>query len=132
MRVIVLGTRALEPGASAGAINVRPRETRVVIARRERPYWQERGWTREGDVYVGAYQTPYGSFRGMVEDMGWGRFRFYLLDVPSALRASEHWQCFQPRGRKGFHVHMGRRPQDIASGILAIERLLTEAFANAS
>ena len=95
--------------------------------RLERPYWQERGWVRSGNVYTGTYQTPYGSFLGSVEDRGWNRYRFYLIDPPRALRQSTHWACFQPRGRKGFFVHMAERPADLSSGILAIERLITEA-----
>jgi len=131
MRVVVLGTRPIGVGLPS-SIAARPHTPAEAIARRERAYWQERGWSREGDTYVGSYQTPYGAFRGSVEDNGWGRLRFYLLDVPRALRDSPHWQCFQPRGRKGFHVHMGTRPADVSSGILAIERLLTDAFENRS
>jgi hypothetical protein len=93
------------------------------------PYWQERGWTRSGDTYTGEYQTAHGSFRGEIEDRGRGNIRFFLFDPPDALRSSSHWACFQPRGWGRYLVHMARRPADVASGILTIERLLAECLA---
>lgn len=132
MGVIVLGTRSvpsrLETWSRALSGSAPSPEH---IVRQQRPYWHERGWVRHGDEYSGTYQTPYGSFRGLAEDRGLGYFKFYLLDVPQALRQSPHWACFQPRGKKGFLVHMGTRPSDISSGILTIERLLTESHEHA-
>jgi hypothetical protein len=127
MRVVILGGRRLEVGMQPTSV-ARPHVPTEAIRRRERAYWQERGWIRQGDTYVGSYQTPFGAFRGTIDDNGYGQARFYLLDVPRVLRGSPHWRCFQPRGDRGFHVHMGIRPADMSSGILAIERLLTEAF----
>ena len=100
----------------------------VHVRRHEVPYWRDRGWTREGDVYHGNYQTPFGAVQGMVEDRGFGDLRFYMVGPPQQLRHSGHWQCFQPRGNKGFQVHMGTRPKDVSSGIITIERLIIEAF----
>jgi hypothetical protein len=100
------------------------------VVRQEIPYWRERGWVQQGNVYHGAYRTALGSFRGMIEDRGWGDLRFYLFDPPEAVRYSPHWACFQARGKKGYHVHMGTRPKDVSSGILTIERLISESFAH--
>jgi hypothetical protein len=44
------------------------------------------------------------------------------------LQRSSHWSCFTPRGRNAYQVHMSTRPKDVSSGILTIERLITEAF----
>lgn len=128
MGVTVLGTRyalPTAPGAQPHALRAAPA---VHVRRRELPYWQERGWSASDGVYTGAYQTPYGSFLGRIEDRGFGVFRFYISDPPQALRRSAHWACFSPRRDKGYKVHMARRPRDASSGIIAIERLLTEAF----
>ena len=128
MGVIVLGTRSVPRRLetwSRALVGSAPSQSEHVV-RRERPYWQERGWVRHGDTYEGAYQTPRGSFRGLIEVRGAGYVQFYLRDVPPALPQSSHWACFQPRGDKGFLVHMSTRPTDISSGILTIERLLTE------
>jgi hypothetical protein len=129
MRVTILGTRPAPPALRGRGASVR-RAPQVPqrVARREIPYCIERGWVRQGNVYHGTFQTAYGGFRGMVEDRGWGDLRFYMFDPPNAVRRSDHWACFAPRGKKGFHVHMGRRPADVSSGILTIERLLTESF----
>lgn len=127
MRVTILGTRQA-PITVRSVQAERPRLPAVHVTRREVPYWRERGWTLAGGAYAGSYQTRHGSFAGRVEDRGFGIFRFYITDPPQALRRSAHWACFQPRGAKGFKVHMARRPRDVSSGIIAIERLLTEAF----
>jgi hypothetical protein len=127
MRVKIIGTRPAPEGFRTAAA-MRQHAPAQLVKRLEIPYWQERGWIRNGNAYQGNYQTRYGSFGGLIEDRGWGDLRFYILEPPSALRSSSHWACFQPRGEKGFHVHMGTRPKDISSGILTVERLITEAF----
>lgn len=104
-----------------------PRTTPEVIKRREQPYWLERGWVRNGNNYLGNYQTRYGSFRGLVEQRG-SELRFYLFDPPKEMRQASHWACFQDRGNNLFHIHMSRRPADVSSGIIAIERLIANAF----
>ena len=71
------------------------------------------------------YQTGYGSFQGLIEDRGQGYLQFYMFDRPQEVRNCSNWQCFQPRGRKGFLVHMATRPWDVSSGILTIERIIT-------
>jgi len=128
MGVTVLGTRVVTNITDHDAQATRLRGPAVHIRRRPIPYWQERGWRLVGDVYSGTYQTPYGSFLGRVEDRGFNHFRFYITDPPAALKRSAHWSCFQPRGGKGYKVHMARRPRDASSGIITIERLITEAF----
>jgi hypothetical protein len=129
MRVVVTGTRDLSDRLAQWSRTLRgPASDPERVQRRELPYWQERGWTRNGNSYTGQYQTAYGSYRGEVEDRGSNNFRFYLFDPPDALRASSHWACFQPRGFGRYLVHMARRPADISSGILTIERLLAECL----
>jgi hypothetical protein len=53
----------------------------------------------------------------------------FLLYQPTAeIQQHSHWVCFQHQGKAWYLVHMGRRPADVSSGILAIERLITESF----
>lgn len=127
MGVTVLGTR-LVTGIIEGAQRawLRPPETH--IRRREMPYWQERGWRQTGGMLSGSYQTPHGSFLGQIEDQGRNFYRFYIVDPPEALRHTSHWACFLPRGNRRYQVHMYRRPNDVSSGIMTIERLITDAF----
>jgi len=131
MRIRILGTRAVPPtlrGRDSSPTRMFQNPKRV--RRQEIPYWRERGWIQQGNIYHGTYQTNQGSFRGTIEDRGWSDLRFYIFDPPDAVRHSPHWACFAPRGEKGYQVHMGTRPADASSGILTIERLLTESFAN--
>jgi hypothetical protein len=44
------------------------------------------------------------------------------------IRRHSHWVCFQHRGNDWYVVHMARMPKDVSSGILTIERLITEAY----
>lgn len=107
---------------------VRGHAPAVPVARREIPYWQERGWTRKKNEYTGAYRTPYGSFFGHIEDAGFSQITFLIYAPSEEIRRHSHWVCFAPRGGDWFMVHMERRPQDVSSGIIAIERLITEAY----
>ena len=100
----------------------------VTIKRSEIPYWQERGWRQEGRAYRGTYKTAYGSFVGRIEQVRPGNFRLYMFDPPKDVRRHAHWTCFQGQGDESYRIHMSQMPDDVSSGILAIERLLTEAF----
>ena len=128
MCVREIGTRLVQRGfRNLGAL-FGPRGPVEIVKRREIPYWQEHGWICQSGIYWGNYQTPFGSFQGLIEDRGQGDLRLYMFDPPGEVRNCSHWQCFQPRGRKGFLVHMSTRPLDVNSGIMTIERLIIDAF----
>lgn len=101
---------------------------KISIRRSQVAYWQERGWQRQGKDYRGTYQTAYGSFLGLIEEVRPGNYRLYISDPPQELRLHSHWTCFQDLGNGSFRIHMSQMPRDVGSGILGIERLLTEAF----
>lgn len=100
----------------------------IQVQRREIPYWQERGWTRQGNEYTGAYQTPYAACHGWIEQERSGHINFYLYQPSDEIRRHSHWTCFQHRGNDWYLIHMGREPKDVSSGIIIIERLITEAY----
>ena len=100
----------------------------TIVERRQIPYWQERGWTRVGNVYTGNYQTPYGAFQGWIEQDRSGRINFYIYNPSNNIRSHSHWTCFQHRNNDWFLIHMGREPKDVSSGIMTIERLIKEAY----
>lgn len=110
---------------------LRGRAPAVRVTRRQVPYWQERGWINQGHRYGGNYQTPYGAFQGSAEQRGSQFFRFYVFDPPEELSRHRHWTCFIPRGQDSYEIHLARQPADVSSGIMAIERLITEAFEQA-
>jgi hypothetical protein len=128
MRVRVISTRPAPVSIRKPSRVARGRAPRVLVERREIPYWRERGWTRDGNTYAGSYQTPYGSFHGWIEERSFGNVDFFLYSPSAEIRRHRHWVCFAPRGEDWYLVHMARRPKDVSSGILTIERLITEAY----
>ena len=107
---------------------LRPHTPSQSVARRQIPYWQDRGWKHEGNIFSGSYQTPYGAFQGWIEERGGNTFNFFIYSPPQEMKQHSHWSCFQSRGSDWYLVHMSRRPTDVSSGILTIERLLMDAF----
>ena len=100
----------------------------ITVERRQIPYWQERGWRRNGNIYEGAYQTPYAAFQGWIEQERSGRINFYLYGPSDEIRRHSHWTCFQHRGNDWYLIHMGNEPKDVSSGIITIEKLITGAY----
>jgi len=69
MRVKELGTRTAPVSIrELFSQMVRGRAPATLVRRREIPYWQEHGWTRQGNQYSGSYQTPYAAFQGWIEE----------------------------------------------------------------
>jgi hypothetical protein len=99
----------------------------IPVERRQIPFWQERGWKRTDNVYEGSYQTAHGAFQGWIEQERSGRLNFYLFGPTRQIRDHSHWICFQHRGHDWYMVHMHQQPRDVSSGIMTIERLITEA-----
>ena len=129
MRVRDLGTRI----ASASLLQLLERGRRgqapaIPVERRQIPYWQEHGWTQNGNQFSGSYQTPYVAFQGWIEQERSGHINFYLYQPSDEIRRHSHWTCFQHRGNDWYLIHMGRQPKDVSSGIITIERLITEAY----
>ena len=129
MRVKDLGSRPA-PASLRELISraVRGHGPSVAVNRRQIPYWQQQGWTRTGDRYEGSYQTPYAAFVGFIEQERSGHIHFFLYQPSDAIRRHSHFTCFQDRGQGWYLIHMGRQAQDVSSGILTIERLITEGY----
>jgi hypothetical protein len=129
MRIKDLGTRPA-PNSIRELFSrvVRGHAPLISVLRREIPYWRERGWTREGNHYTGSYQTPHAAFQGWIDEQRFGHATFYLYNPSPEIRSHSHFTCFAPRGNDWYMVHMARRPKDVSSGILTIERLITEAY----
>lgn len=107
---------------------VRGRGPSIPVQRRQIPYWQERGWTRQGNIYTGSYQSPYGAFWGQIEQHRGGQIDFLLYNPSEQIQRHSHWVCFQHRGNDWYLVHMAKAPRDVSSGIIIVERLITEAY----
>ena len=129
MRIRDIGTRSA-PNAirELFSLAARGRGPSLPVQRRQIPYWQERGWTRKGNTYTGSYQTAYGAFWGQIEEHRGGQIDFQLYQPSIEIQRHSHWTCFQHQGCDWYTVHMAKRPKDVSSGILTIERLITEAY----
>jgi hypothetical protein len=129
MRIKDLGTRSA-PASIRETLSraVRGRGPAVPIERHQIPYWQERGWRPDGTNYTGSYQTPYAAFQGWIEQERSGQFNFYIYNPSREIREHSHWTCFQHRGNDWYLIHMGRQPRDVGSGIMTVERLISEAY----
>lgn len=129
MRIRDLGSRPA-PASIRGFWSrvVRGQGPPITVQRRQIPYWQERGWTRQGRIYTGSYQTPYGAFYGHIEEHPGGHSDFMLYKPSEEIRSHSHFVCFQHRGNDWYLVHMAKEPRDVSSGILTIERLIAEAY----
>ena len=100
----------------------------IEIKRAQVPYWQERGWQRNSGIYRGYYRTYYGSFKGEIRHRYNHTFDFYIFNPPKELEKHKHWVCFRYQGKNKYLLHFARKPQDVSSGIMAMERLIKEAF----
>ncbi len=129
MRVRDLGSRPA-PQSIRDMLSrvVRGHAPSTIVQRRQIPYWQERGWTRRGNVYTGNYQTRYAAFQGWIEQNRSGHIDFYLHSPSDDIRSHGHWTCFQHRGNDWYLIHMGQEPKDVGSGIMTIEQLIREAY----
>ena len=129
MRVKDLGTRRA-PAAIRELISqlARGHAPSVPVQRRQIPYWQEHGWTRQGNIYTGTYQSRFAAFSGHIVEHRGGHIDFFLHNPSQQIRSHSHWACFQDRGNNWYLVHMAKQPKDVSSGIITIERLIAEAY----
>jgi hypothetical protein len=101
----------------------------TIIRRSPKTYLSQQGWRRaflhSGSEWQGYYRTRFGSFKGRVAASNPPRF---YLKPPEKLRRHSHWPCFSDQGNGWFSVHFYTIPKDISSGVIAIERILTECM----
>ena len=105
-----------------------PDDSVVLVEHVTESYWEETGWHPEGRRLIGYYRTPFGSFEGYIERWRTGEPKFYIVRPPRELRDCEHWVCFRARGSGHYWVHFGQKPRTPDTGIVEIERILTEAL----
>ena len=102
------------------------------MIRIEPPYWRLQGWQRVvfgySPGYRGYYRTPYGSYSGEIRGEDGEGLYYFILNPPKQLRDHRHWVCFTYQGRGRYHVHFTKKPKDIDSGIVEMERLIRESF----
>lgn len=97
-------------------------------------YWQDSGWEKRDNYLIGRYKAGRRSFPGSIElsNSVVEPFSFYIYDPPSAILDGPHGACFMHMtrvdGRDRYFVHFSEDPPDIDSGIIQIQRDLSEAI----
>lgn len=92
------------------------------------PYHREQGWKKNVGVYQGYFRCRLGAFKGEIKESCNGDFTFYIFNPPSELLAGSHKACFSPIGSGCFHIHFRIKSNNLDSGIMAVERLLTQSL----
>jgi len=101
-------------------------------------YWQDAGWERRDERnirrLIGHYKAGGNSYRGSIElkDSIVQPTEYYIYDPPDAVCYGPHGTCFHARGKsngmKKYWIHFSEEPADIDSGIIQIERNLSESL----
>lgn len=93
-----------------------------------RPVWQRKGWKRNGDSYDGFYRIESGSWLGRAVERWKGHVDFFILNPPPRVLYGPHRACFKGYNNGLFWIHLYPSPADVASGIMAVERVLQESL----
>ncbi len=129
----LFGSSNYEPAA---LVSSSPRTTRVrgpngrfvvQVPRNTKQLYEERGWNLRGIELSGYYRTRFGAFKGRI-DRALSRPVFFIVDPPSELIRGPHSACFTEVGRKEFRIHWSSKPIDCNTGILYMERCISEAL----
>jgi len=94
----------------------------------EKAYWQKNSWEKQNNEYRGYFKTKYGKWRGLIREVFAGEYVVYIHMPPSILEQSDHWECFMSKGNGLYFVHFSQKPKDVSSAIMAVEKVITEAF----
>lgn len=101
---------------------------KILVERIPRAYWEERGWTNQGDCYDGDFQTRFGKWPGCAAVSPSGRVEIYIHYPPTVLRHHPHWLCFFKRKGGWYFVHSTDPMEDVSAAIIAVEKIINEAY----
>lgn len=96
-------------------------------------YWQDSGWERKDNNLTGHYKAGGNLHRGVIElmDSSYLPVKFYVYDPPRAILNGPHGACYHWQGLlepRKYWIHFSEEPADIDSGIIQIERNLSETL----
>ena len=100
----------------------RPIFRETIRLTRPHAYWRERGWTRQGDTYIGPYKVNGRSFAGIARQKTTGTgFDFWIIDPPVDVQKNP---CFRLRDNGWWWVHWlgSKPPKKVGAGIVGVER----------
>ena len=119
-RLVVRPGSGQEAHAQAGS--------RIKIERANLSYLEDRGWTKQGARYSGKFKTRHGEWWGEAELVG-RELNLFIYDVPKQVQDGPHGACFETHiGNNWWWVHFWKESSNPGDEIMAIERVLEEAF----
>jgi hypothetical protein len=140
LRRLISEVRSWKPGQSTAATGQTqlatatfepawvPHPAPVVVTPDTRPYWVQKGWRCEGNDYHGYYRTRFGSWQGFIAARSPSLTTAYIYDPPPALLQGPHSLCFSDAGDGWWKIHFSVGTSDVSSTIVAIEKVIEEAF----
>ena len=108
------------------------RRSKTEVFREPGSYWEDKGWLRSGDTYVGYFGTNGRRFPGVITWHGNGLDKCFIRNPPQELWGHEHASCFCYMGDDTYAVHFSRCPQNVDGTIMSVERVLEEAIGGKS
>jgi hypothetical protein len=104
-----------------------PPSSVLLVQREPMPYWQERGWTRQGNEFTGYYRSKVGAWKGRAEVSPSGNARLFIHQPPEFLKGHPHWICFHPQRGGWYSIHT-TDDAELSAAMLRVEEILNEAF----
>jgi len=99
----------------------------VVEISRAKTLWEDRGWSRSGNTYVGSFVADGWKSPG---EIIWSRNELagcFISNPPPGLWRHAHRVCFSPVGDARYAVHFKLVPENVDSTITTVEQILREA-----
>jgi len=133
-RVRVIRTRSFKTKIKGAKATVKikvihhKKAVQVIGTDKDYPYWKENGWVRVRNGYQGYYKTDYGKWRGLIQENYKGNYSFFIIDPPEKIMKSTHGPCFFDLGDEVHTVHFDKAPKDVSSGIVIVEKTISQAF----
>ena len=120
--------RLYSPVTSSNIIVEPQRRDRVArVPRDPTTYWQDKGWTKSGDIYTGFFGSNGQRWPGVIKWHKRGLRDCHITSPPSGLWEHPHAPCFSHIGKGKYSVHFNRQPQTVDAVIITVERILNEA-----
>ena len=96
----------------------------------ETPYLEKTGWRETGTTpreWHGYYRTRFGSYKGRITAST--PPQYYIHKPPRGLKERHsHAACFHALTDGWYNAHFSVVPKDLASGVIKLERILSEAY----
>jgi len=91
-------------------------------------YWQDKGWTKSGDIYTGFFGSNGQRWPGVIKWHKRGLRDCHITNPPGGLWEHPHAPCFSHVGKGKYSVHFARRPQTVDAAIITVEQILNQVM----